>query len=111
MRSYKHSKQEIVYHLVLVTKYRRKVLTADIINNIHAAVARVLDINECELLTIGGDSDHVHIEFKAHVRVKLWSVIGLIKKQSTVLWSRGYYICTVGVDHSTVDNYINNHRY
>ena len=74
MRNYKHNKQELLYHLVLVTKYRFKLLNERIFFN----------INECELITIGGDLDHIHIEFKAHIKVKLWALIGLIKKQTPV---------------------------
>lgn len=120
-----HCRYYLRFHLVLVTKYRRKVITDAVFETIHDAVDFVLEKNDCTTIEINHDKDHVHILFAATPKVHLDELVNRIKtsssrevrKQHTAwlrkfywkpfFWSRSYYIGSVGENTiETVENYI-----
>ena len=56
-----HSVYSLHYHLVLVTKYRKRVLTPDILQFVKASASKVCDAWGCTLKEFNGESDHVSI--------------------------------------------------
>lgn len=56
-----HSVFSIQYHLVIVTKYRRKCLTAEMHQYLKEQTARLLEDWDCELLEMNSEPDHVHL--------------------------------------------------
>lgn len=101
------------YHLVLVIKYRRKVITdliSDRLCEIFANISSTYNITLCEW---NHDRDHVHILFKAHPNTELSKFINayksassrLIKKEFSQIrrflwkeyfWSRSFCLLTTG---------------
>lgn len=62
-KSYSRGVSSLTAHLVLVTKYRKKVMDA-------AVLARMIEIVHatclkwnCEVVEINGESDHIHLLF------------------------------------------------
>ena len=60
-----HSVFLLYYHLVLVTKYRRKVIDDIISNRLKEIFEKIQDNYNITLQEWNHDKDHVHILFKA----------------------------------------------
>ena len=123
----RHSCFLLQYHLVLVTKYRKKVFNNDMETYLTSFVESMMKKNDCHLIEINYDKDHVHILFEAPVTLNLPNFINGLKSTSSrmirrafsehlksffwkpVFWSRSYFICTVS-EHTTkvVQEYIKN---
>ena len=123
----RHSCFLLQYHLVLVTKYRKKVFNNDMETYLTRFVESMMKKNDCNLIEINYDKDHVHILFEAPVTLNLPNFINGLKSTSSrmirrafsdhlksffekpVFWSRSYFICTVS-EHTTkvVQEYIKN---
>ena len=48
-------------HIVFVTKYRKKVITADILKRLEEIFSQLCQNQKCELIEFGGEKDHVHL--------------------------------------------------
>jgi len=109
-----HSVFSIQLHFVFVTKYRRPVITAPILDRMREVIANICVKNNCILVEFSGESDHVHLlvdyypdnnisdfasslksassrivrkEFKEHVDSFYWK---------PVFWSSSYYVASSG---------------
>ncbi len=104
---------KLCYHLVIVTKYRRKILTQEMIEDVKELISNILGKNSCNLLEINGEEDHVHILFETLPTTNLTKLINCIKTVSSrvlrkkyqlkslksnknVLWSPSYFIASCG---------------
>lgn len=113
-----HSVFLLNYHLVLVIKYRRKVLTDNISDRLKEIFQYISPKYNITLLEWNHDYDHIHLLFKAHPNSEISKFINayksassrLIKKEFTAIkkelwkeyfWSRGYCLLTIG--ESTID--------
>ena len=61
MENYSHSRYDLKYHLVWVTKYRKKVLVGEVGTRLRELVREVCRTNEIEILQGNVCSDHVHV--------------------------------------------------
>jgi putative transposase len=108
-----HSVFLLYYHLVLVTKYRRKVIDDIISNRLKEIFEKIQDNYNITLQEWNHDKDHVHILFKAHPNSELSKFINAYKSASSRLikkeypkikeqlwkeyfWSRSYCLLTTG---------------
>lgn len=53
------SVSDLKAHLVLTTKYRRKVLTAPMIDRLHEIFESLLDKYDCKIVEFNGESDYI----------------------------------------------------
>ena len=77
------SVSDLKAHLVLTTKYRRKVLSAQILETLKDNVARTLGKWGCEMLEFNGESDHVHLLFRYYPSVQLSKLVNNLKTVSS----------------------------
>ena len=109
-----HSVYSLHYHLVLVTKYRKRVLTPDILQFVKASASKVCDAWGCTLKEFNGESDHVHMLIDAPPNLKLSDFINNLKTVTSrltrkhyaehvkkfywkpVFWHRSYCIASAG---------------
>lgn len=108
-----HSVFLLYYHLVLVTKYRRKVIDDNISNRLKDIFEKIQSNYNITLQEWNHDKDHVHILFKAHLNSELSKFINAYKSASSRLikkeypkikeqlwkeyfWSRSYCLLTTG---------------
>ncbi len=85
-----HSVFSLNYHLVIVTKYRRKVLN-DIISNRAKEIFDYISVNyNITLLEWNHDKDHIHILFKAHPNSELSKFINAYKSASSRLLKKEF---------------------
>ena len=122
-----HCAYNLKYHLVLVVKYRHKCLTEDLLKLAETTCKRICDNWDFDMIEFGGESDHVHILFSAYPSADLSVFINNIKTVSSrmirkehseylslffskpTLWSRGYYLLSVGdVDLQKTKKFIQN---
>ena len=114
MKSHYHCVYDMKYHLVLVTKYRRKCFTAEILDRLEA-IARELCLKwEVEVLEFGGEADHVHLLLGLNPTIQPSKLVNSLKTVTSrrlraeftehlahfywkpVLWSRAYCLLTAG---------------
>lgn len=113
-RGHYHAVYELKYHLVLVTKYRRKVFTQEILDKLSTICQDLLGKWDCELVEFGGEADHIHLLISAHPSLELSKLINNLKTVTSrlirkgfdehlkpfywkpLLWTRAYYIASAG---------------
>lgn len=126
LRKSYHSVYSLNYHLVLVTKYRQKVITDDICEYIKELFTRIADNHGISMVELNHDSDHIHVLFSASPTTPLVKFINSFKSASSrkiktqfpetksklweeMFWSRSYYLSTCGeVSMDSVQQYIQN---
>lgn len=119
-----HSVYTLTYHLVLVTKYRRKVINQQIYSKLEEIFERIGRTYNIELQESNYGLDHVHFLFKAKPDTELLKFINsyksassrLIKKEypeikkklwKEAFWKIGYFISTTGgANIDTIRKYI-----
>lgn len=114
VRKGSHSVFSIHLHFVFVTKYRRKVLTAQILDRMREIFAHVCVKTKCQLIEFNGELDHVHLLINFHPDNNISAFTGSLKSASSriirnefeehlskfyknpVLWSGSYYVASTG---------------
>ena len=108
-----HSVFLMYYHLILVTKYRRKVLDDSICSRAKEIFEYIAPNYNITLIEWNDDQDHIHILFKAHPNSELSKFINAYKSASSRLikkeypsvrsklwkesfWSKSYCLLTTG---------------
>ena len=72
-------------HLVFVTKYRRRVFTKEILNELQAIFNGVCIDFECELVEFEGEGDHVHMSVNFPPKVAVSKLVNSLKGVSSRL--------------------------
>jgi len=113
-RAHHHAKYDLKYHLVLVTKYRKKCITKDMLKRLEEIIKDICKRWDVELLEFNGEEDHIHLLISAHPSMELSKFINNLKTVSSRLirkefkehlskfywkpyfWTRAYFIATTG---------------
>ena len=118
-----HTKYGCKYHVVLIPKYRQKILFKELrkyLGEVFHELARQKEsrIEEGHLL-----EDHVYMLVTIPLKYAVSGVIGCMKWKSAIhfarnyrgkkrnytdqhFWARGFYVSTVGKDEATIREYI-----
>ncbi|MDE4543018.1 IS200/IS605 family transposase [Thermoanaerobacterium sp. R66] len=108
-----HSVFLLYYHLIMVVKYRRKVIDDNISNKLKEIFENISSNYNISLQEWNHDKDHVHILFKAEPNSEISKFINAYKSASSRLikkeypqikqklwkeyfWSRSYCLLTTG---------------
>lgn len=124
-KSLSHAVYSLRLHIVFVTKYRREVLTEELLSYAKAAFAENLEHWRCQLIEFGGASDHVHLLVEIHPALNISTLINNLKSASSrrlrgefanhikkfywknFFWHRAYYVGSVGnVTLETIQRYV-----
>jgi len=113
------------YHLVIATKYRRKILKpgfGEYLQKLVTGIGR--QIPEIEIIEVNTDKDHMHILLSIPPKMSVSDVVKSIKAktglymrrkfsfldkvywESNGIWSRGYFASTVGISEEIIRKYI-----
>ncbi|CCW30736.1 IS200/IS605 family transposase [Xenorhabdus nematophila] len=109
----RHSVSKLVVHLVFTTKYRRKIFTGVMIEQLKEAFESACVKLECQLIEMDGEQDHVHLLISYPPKLSISVIVNNLKavssrmlrlqnthltrqSQSSALWSRSYFACTAG---------------
>lgn len=108
-----HCAYSLSYHLVLVTKYRKRCLTAAMLEDLENVLREQLEMKDGSLLEFNGEADHIHLLMELPPVHSLSVAVNNFKSVSSrllrkrhptltdtfrnpVLWSRSYFISSVG---------------
>ena len=80
-----HSVFLLTYHLIMVVKYRRKVINETIANRIKEIGKNIGQNYNITFMEYNHDQDHVHILFKAHPNSEISKYINAFKSASSRL--------------------------
>ena len=126
--SHGRSVSDLKAHLVLTTKYRRKVLNGAMIGLLHEVFESLLEKWDCKIVEFNGEQDHVHLLFQYHPDIQLSKLVNSLKSISSrklrqeflpelekiyfkkkVVWNSSYFLASCGgVTISTLRKYIEN---
>lgn len=90
LKHHRHSAYRLSYHLVFVTKYRRKALNQAILRDLEAHVMRLCERWGCDFVKLAGEADHVHIVFDGHPNMELAKFVNNLKTVTSRLLRRDY---------------------
>lgn len=119
-------KYNLQAHLVLVTKYRKPLLKNDISEHLKTCMLLVANKTNFTIVAMETDFDHIHILMDYDATVTVCDLVKIIKQETTrllwhkynpelrthywkrkILWSDGYFICSVGdASSQTIEKYI-----
>ena len=114
------------YHLVFVTKYRRKILKGNISRYLEAILRNVCaKYPDIAILEMKTDEDHIHLLAVIPPKMAVSGAVRLLKTNSSRamkrafpflsnmyehddmgVWSDGYFVSTVGCDEGVIKRYI-----
>jgi putative transposase len=121
------SVSDLKVHLVLTTKYRRKVFNTEMLNRLHEILEDLLRKWDCKLVEFNGEADHVHVLFQYHPDIALSNLVNNLKSVTSrklrqefadylasiywkdVFWNGSYFVASCGgVTISMLRQYIGN---
>jgi putative transposase len=123
-RTSSHTRFDIKYHFVWITKYRKAVLTGPVGIRLRELVREICRTNEIEILQGHVSRDHVHILVSAPPNMSASKIMQYIKGKSSRklmmefrhlnkqfwgrhMWARGYFVATSGnVTDEVIQEYI-----
>ena len=114
LKSHHHAVFKLSYHLVLVTKYRKKALSPSMLNRLKIICTNLCEKWDIDLLEFGGEEDHIHLLLEFHPNITPSKFINNLKTVSSrlirkefekdlskhywipTLWTRAYCLLTTG---------------
>ena len=115
------------YHVVVSTKYRRKILKGGVGEYLQKIIYDVCKIHpDIEILEVNTGLDHIHFLISIPPKYSVCGIICKIKSNTgrkmrkafkfldkvywgiEGIWSIGYFISTVGLNESVIRQYIEN---
>ena len=113
------------YHIVIVTKYRKRIFNEGIFAYLKIKLAEVTEHYPLiRFKEVNHDEDHIHMLLSIPPTMNVGKVVGLIKQNmarklkqkfpylrevywgTEAIWSEGYFVSTVGVNDSVIKRYI-----
>ncbi len=119
-------KYNLKVHIVLVTKYRKKLLLNGMDDFVKRACVYLAEQNNWSILAMETDKDHIHILLEYDTTERISDMIHILKQRTTyylwiryrsflqkhywkkrIFWSDGYFACSIGeVSSATIQKYI-----
>ena len=119
-----HTKYDLQYHIVWITKYRRKVLTGKLKERLQVILMQVCEQNNIIILKGKVMEDHVHLMVSCTPKISVSKIIQLMKGRTSKMlqdefpnlkkkywgqhiWGTGYFVRSVGaVTEEMIRNYV-----
>jgi putative transposase len=122
-----HSKFLLMYHVIFVCKYRKKILEP-VSSELKQIIQSIEKESNFEVLEMETDKDHIHLLVRSEPKISVLAIVRKLKQETTnrmwksqgnylkrfywgekTLWSDGYFASTIGnVSKETAENYIRN---
>ena len=119
------SVSDLKAHLILTTKYRKKLFTKDMLERLHEIFEDLLGRWDCRVIEFNGEENHVHLLFQYHPSLELSKLVNNLKTVTSrrlrsefeervsefytkdALWNGSYFIASCGgITVSTLKRYI-----
>lgn len=121
--SLSHTKWLCKYHIVIVPKYRRKIIYNQYRKDLQEIIRTLCKYKGVEIIEGHMMPDHVHLLLSIPPKQNISSFMGYLKGKSAMMifqkhgnlkykfgncnfWSTGYYVSTVGLNEATIRKYI-----
>ena len=120
-----HGVYRTEYHIVWISKYRRRILNSGVRGYLSKLFPKVLkSMPGCEVIEKNIQIDHIHLLMIIPPKYAVSEVIGEMKQYTAsqlrkkfawlekvywkerVVWSPGYFVSTVGLDEQQVTEYV-----
>ena len=112
-RKTSHSVYDLKYHLVWITKYRKKVLTGEVATRVRELIREICKASEIEIIKGHVSKDHVHLFVSIPPYVSISDTVQMLKGKTSRklllefkhlekqfwgrhLWARGYFAASSG---------------
>lgn len=119
-------KYNLKVHIVIVTKYRKKILKDSIAEDVKQYIEDIATEKGYEILAMETDKDHIHFLIGYDCTDCVANIVKIVKQKTTYLlwqkysrylskcywkkkifWSDGYFACSIGkVSTATIQRYI-----
>lgn len=116
------------YHIIFVCKYRKKLLSTNISDDIKQLSYEICNKHHIKIKEMETDKDHIHYMIEAEPTVSVSQIVNLMKSYTSyhiwrlhnnylskifwkerTFWTDGYFACTIGnVSENTLRKYIQN---
>ena len=123
-----HTKHRMLYHIVWIPKYHKRILIGEIAVRIKELLEECADVNRWKIDELNIQRDHVHMLVQLRPDISVSKVVQLFKGKSSYairkkfpdlkefywgrsdsFWSDGFFVETVGqVDEAKIKEYIKN---
>ena len=121
-KSLSHVRWECKYHVVIIPKYRKKVLFGRFKRQVGRILRELCDQRGVDLIEGNAMADHVHMCLSIPPKYSVAHTVGFLKGKSAVrihrellrerrttglhFWATGYCVSTVGLDEDRIRKYI-----
>jgi putative transposase len=121
-----HAAYRTQYHIVWVTRYRRKILNPGLAEYVKTKLKEARKYYpDWEFIEIGIAEDHIHLHMVIPPKYSVSMVIETLKKNTSRelskkfqflknyywdnegIWSRGFFVTTVGISEALIKKYVN----
>ena len=123
-----HTRHRMLYHIVWIPKYRKRLLKGVIAKRIKVLLEECADANRWKIDELNIKQDHIHMLIRLRPDVSVSKVVQLFKGKSSYVirkefpdlkefywgrtksfWSDGFFVETVGqIDEAKLKEYIRN---
>ena len=127
-RYYRHNRRKysLKGYIVLVTKYRKKLLKGSIADDVKQKIFDIPNTRGYEIIAMEADKDHMHFLISYDTTDRVCDIVKIVKQETTyylwqkygsflskqywkkrIFWSDGYFACSIGeVSSATIQKYI-----
>ena len=122
------SKHNLKIHLIFVCKYRKRLLTNKVDDDIKNIIRNIEKTSDFEIIEMETDKDHIHLMIQFLPRISVSAMVNRIKSVTTyhiwrknhyflskhfwkekTFWTDGYFVCSIGeASPETIQKYIQN---
>ena len=125
-RKTSHSLYDCKYHIVWITKYRKKVLSGLVAERVRELIRQICKEHDVEIIKGHVSKDHVHLFVSVPPQMAISKLVQYLKGKSSYklmqenqqiskefwgrhMWGRGYFVATSGnVTDEIIMEYIKN---
>lgn len=123
-RKLSHTIWHCQYHIVWVPKYRLRILTGKVADEVGRCIRAFSEHQGCEIVEINIQVDHVHLLLFVPPKISISKFVGTLKGRTAIrvfnkfrhlkhkpywgnhFWAKGYCVDTVGLDEEKIRKYV-----
>ena len=119
-----HTLWHCQYHIVWVPKYRLRILTGKVADEVGRCVRAFSEQQGCQIVELNIQIDHVHLLVMVPPKISISKYVGTLKGRTAIrvfnkfrhlkhkpywgnhFWTKGYCVDTVGLDEEKIRKYV-----
>ena len=123
-RKLSHALWHCQYHIVWVPKYRLRILTGQVAEEVNTCIRAFSAHLKCEVIELNVQIDHIHVLVMIPPKLAVSKYVGTVKGRAAIrifnrfrhlkhkpywgnhFWTKGYCADTIGLDEEKIRKYI-----